>query len=84
MLLPVMILVMGVGVSGMFTGSLPSTPLLYLIPIFGSVQSIAAVFSFAVDPLAIILTVLSNLLSTVGLTFLLARMFSSERVMFRR
>ena len=84
MLLPVMILVMGVGISGMFTGSLPSTPALYLVPIFGSVQAISAVFSFAVEPLSIVFVVLSNLVCTLGLTWLLTRMFSSEKVMFRR
>jgi sodium transport system permease protein len=84
MLLPVMILVMGVGVSGMFTGSLPTTPALYLIPIYGSVAALSSIFSYAVEPLSILLAVLSSLVSAVGLTVLLARMFASERVMFRR
>ena len=84
MLLPVMILVMGVGVSGMFTGSLPTTPAVYLVPIYGSVAALSSVFSYSVEPLSILFTVLSNLVSTVALTALLAKMFSSERVMFRR
>ncbi len=84
MLLPVMILVMGVGVSGMFAGSLPSTPAFFLIPIYGSVEALSSVFSYSVEPISILLTVLSNLASALLLTLLLTRMFSSERVMFRR
>lgn len=84
MLLPVMILVMGVGVSGMFTGSLPSTPALYLIPIYGSVSTLSAIFSYSVEPISVLFAVLSNIACSVGLTVLLAKMFASERVMFRR
>jgi sodium transport system permease protein len=84
MLLPVMILVMGVGVSGMFTGSLPSTPALYLIPIYGSVSTLSAIFSYSVEPISVLFAVLSNIACSLGLTVLLAKMFASERVMFRR
>ena len=84
MLLPVMILVLGVGISGMFMPQAPSNLALYLIPIFGSVQSLSAIFSFAAQPMAILLVVVSNLAVTLGLIVLLAKMFSSERVMFRK
>ena len=74
MLLPVMILVLGVGISGMFMPQAPSNLALYLIPIFGSVQSLSAIFSFAAQPMAILLVVVSNLAVTLGLIVLLAKL----------
>ena len=83
MLLPVMILVMGVGLLGMLGLNLPDSPLMYLIPIYGSVSSLSAIFACSITPTAILLTVASCLVCAALLILLLARMLSSERVMFK-
>ena len=77
-----MILVMVIGVSGMMgQGGVPSTPL-FLIPIYNSAQSIAAVFGGAYDSVAMTFTILANVVTTAVLVWVLTRMFNSEKIMF--
>ena len=80
---PLTLVVTVIGVSGMFTGG-SSHPALFLIPVYNSVQCISGVFSLSYEPLQIILTVVSNLAVTGLLIFALAKMFSSEKVMFKK
>jgi ABC-type Na+ efflux pump, permease component len=81
--MPLMVVVMLVGVSGMF-GSIAANPLLYLVPVFNSVQCMSSVFAFEISSLNIIITVVSNLIYCALLSFVLTRMFNSEKVMFSR
>ena len=77
-----MILVMVIGVSGMMgQGGVPSTPL-FLIPIYNSAQSIAAVFGGAYDSVAMTFTIVANVVTTAVLVWVLTRMFNSEKIMF--
>lgn len=80
---PLMIGSMLIGITGMF-GSAVTNPALYIIPIFNSVQSIIAIFSFETDILNVIITVASNLVFTSLGVFLLTRMFNSEKIMFNK
>ena len=57
---------------------------LYLIPLYNSVQSINAVFSFSVVALNLAVAMIANLAYTGLLVWLLTRMFKSEKIMFRR
>ncbi len=80
---PLMLLVTVIGVSGMFTGGATALPL-YFIPVYNSVQCISGVFSMSYAPVEILITVLSNVLVAGVLAFVLARMFQSERIMFKK
>ena len=80
---PLMLVVTVIGVSGMFSGG-ASTPALFLIPVYNSVQCISGVFSMSYEPIQIILTVVSNLAVAGILVFTLAKMFNSEKVMFKK
>lgn len=81
---PLMIVVMLIGVTGMFGNGAPKSPFLYLIPFYNSVQAMNGIFSFAASAVNIVVTVVSNLVYTVLLAFLLAKMFGSERIMFSK
>jgi sodium transport system permease protein len=82
--MPLMIAVMVVGITGMFTQGAQSDFWFYLIPVYNSVQAMVGIFSFAYDPLFVALTVVSNLAYTGICVVILTWMFSNERIMFAR
>lgn len=83
MVSPLMILVMVVGISGMFkTGELQS--IFYLIPVYNSVQSIVGIFSLNTNIVNILITIGANALFTAGGIFLLTKMFDNEKIMFNK
>ena len=55
--MPVMLLAMGLGVSGMFGGGASQELVNYCIPLYNSVQCMVGVFSFSVLPLGVAVTV---------------------------
>lgn len=80
---PLMIGSMLIGLSGMF-GSAITNPLLYLIPLFNSVQSLIGIFSFEPSIVNVLITVASNLaVASIGV-FVLTKMFNSEKIMFNK
>lgn len=82
LVLPLMLLVMFVGFTPMLGGDAPDALTAYLIPFYNSVQSMASVFSFNINPSAIGITVVANIAYTAIAVFVLTRMFNSEKVMF--
>lgn len=80
---PLMLVVTLVGVSGMFSGG-ATNPALFLIPVYNSVQCISGVFSMSYEPVQIILTVISNIVTTGVFVVVLTRMFHSEKIMFKK
>jgi len=82
--MPLMILVMLVGVSGMIGGSAQTDPVYYLIPLYGSVQSMSGIFSMDYSTLNIMLACLSSLLYASLGGFVLTKMFNNEKIMFSR
>ena len=82
MITPLMLFVMMAALTPML-GS-PSSPLLYLIPVYNSAQCMASVFSFKVEMLPLIITIASNILYTAGAVVALAKMFNSEKIMFSK
>ena len=80
---PLMILSMLIGLSGMMGGA-ATNPLLYLIPIFNSVQSMIGIFSFEGDIVNVLITVGANIAVTAVGVFILTRMFNSEKIMFNK
>ncbi len=81
---PLMILNMLLSITCMFGDGAPTNPFLYLIPLYNSVQSLHAVFSFSVVPLNLVIAVISNIVYTLALVFLLTWMFKNEKIMFRK
>lgn len=82
LVLPLMLLVMFVGFTPMLGGDAPEALTAYLVPFYNSVQSMASVFSFNINPAAIGITVAANIAYTAIAVFVLTRMFNSEKVMF--
>lgn len=81
--MPLMIIIMLVGISSMF-GTSTSDTKMYFIPVYNSVQSISFILGLSVNYLHLFITILSNLI-LVGLgTWVLTRMFNSEKVMFNK
>jgi len=81
---PLMIVVMLVGVTGMFSGKAQTGAIYYLIPIYNSVQSMVGIFSFNAQGAHILMTVLTNLVLASACGFVLTSMFNSEKVMFSK
>ena len=82
--MPVMILVMVLGITGMFGGGAAQEPAAYLIPLYNSVQCMVGVFSFSALPLGVAVTVGVNGACTALGVFLLTRMFNSEKIIFSK
>lgn len=80
--MPLMVVIMVVSITSMFGNGAPSEPYWYLIPFYNSVQCMNGVFSFAVVPLHIIITVISNVVYTILLAGGLAKVFDSEKIMY--
>lgn len=83
MISPLMIVVILVAVLSMINEG-GSSPALCFIPIYNSILCMSDVFAFAVSPLNIAITVVSNIIYTGVGVFVLSRMFSSEKVMFAK
>ena len=81
--MPVMILIMIVGLSGML-GASSSSPIACLIPIYNSVQCMSMIFAQEFNPLCLLFTVTSNFVVILLGIVALAKLFSSEKVMFNK
>ena len=81
---PLMIVVMLVGVSGMFGGGAQENALFYLIPLYGSVQSMMGIFSLNYSITNIVISSVSTISYAAIGGFVLTKMFNSEKVMFSR
>lgn len=81
---PLMILTMLVGVTAMFGGGAQTDIYYYFIPLYNSVQCMTGIFSFEIQPVCLIITVVSNIVYAGFGTVLLAKMFNSERIVFSK
>lgn len=82
--MPVMLLAMGLGITGMFGGGASQELTSYCIPLYNSVQCMSGIFSFSVLPLGVAVTVGVNLLMTMLGVVVLAWMFNNEKIVFSR
>lgn len=80
--IPLMILVMLAGVGNMMNTEPVAEFYMYLIPIYNSVQSMNGVFSFHMDMTNLIITVVSNIVYAGVLSFVLSKIFDSEKIMY--
>lgn len=83
-LTPLMIVVVGIGLLGMFGTDAQSQLGLYLIPLYNSVQCMIGILGFDSQPINVIVCVVSNVVYTGVGVFVLQKMFSNERLMFAR
>ena len=81
---PLMLVVSLLGMSGMITGGTNSNILLYLIPIYNSIQCFGSILSTNIDILAVVITILSNIVYISLGVLLLTKMFNSEKIMFNK
>lgn len=81
---PLMIVIMFVSLTPMFGGDSAKKLYMLLIPIYNSVQCMQGIFSFTYEPVQVAVTILTNVLVAGVVTFVLTKMFDSEKVMFAR
>ena len=79
-----MIVVMLVGLSGMFIDGTKTELYYYVIPIYNSVQAMTGIFSLDIMPSGMIVSVISNIIYTGIGVFVLTRMFNNEKIMFNK
>jgi sodium transport system permease protein len=81
--MPVMVVIMIAGLAGVFLGGAPDSVVFYLIPVVNSALSITAIFGVdEIIGINILVTAAVNLLVALLLTIGLARIFSSEKIVF--
>lgn len=81
---PVMIVGMLLAVTSMIESMKPSNLMMYLIPLYNSVQSMNGIFSFSIDIPGIAVTCVANVVYAIVCVGILTKMFNSERVMFSK
>lgn len=81
---PLMIVVMVISLTPMFGGDGEKTLGMFFIPLYNSVQCMHGIFSFAYEPMQMVVTMLVNIVCAGLLTWVLTRLFNSEKVMFSK
>ena len=81
---PLMIVVMVIGMTGMMATSANTNLLMYLIPIYNSIQSLTGILNQSYNIWAILITVGINIGCISLGVFLLTKMFNSEKIMFNK
>ncbi len=80
--IPVMVIVMLLGATSFMGTVAQANPALYLIPVYGSIQSLIGILSMNVNPVCFTIFVISSL-AYIGLgVFGLTKMFNSEKIIF--
>jgi len=82
---PLMIVVMLVGVSAMFSqGGQQGEVAYYLVPLYNTVQSLVGIFSWEYNTVNLVVTICSNIVYAGIGGFFLTKMFSSEKIVFSK
>ena len=80
--MPFMIISMVAGLASTILGGVPTEPYFYFIPVFNSALSLSSVFAFEVSAVNMAITAGVNVLFTLLCTIVLAKIFSSEKIVF--
>ena len=78
---PLMMLISIVGVSGMFASGANDNLVMYLIPVYNSIQCFTGILSFSFNTSAILLTVGINIIYVALGIYVITKMFNSEKIM---
>ncbi len=81
---PLMIIVMVISLVPMFGGDGEKSLAMFFIPLYNSVLCIHGIFSFTYQPVWIVITILMNLVYAGVLSWVLTKLFNSEKVMFSK
>jgi len=84
LILPFYFLSIVMGMSTMFSGEATSNLLVYLIPLYNSIQIIISILTFEVDALQYLLTIGSSLVYVSIFIVILNKLFQSEKIMFSK
>ena len=77
-----MIFIMMLGVTSMIgMGNIASNPLVYLIPVYNSVQCMSGIFAMSFNGVNFVITILANIVYIGIGVYILAKMFNSEKIM---
>lgn len=81
--MPLMVISMAISMTSML-GIKINNDILFAIPLFNSIQLLSEIFTFEVNIIHFIITIISNLLFTTILIFVLTKMFDNEKIMFSK
>lgn len=82
LVMPLMLVVMMMSVMSMFGNADGNSLAMCFIPVYNTVQSMTAIFSFHADTLNIVITIAMNIIySCIGIA-VLTRLFDNERIMY--
>lgn len=79
---PLNIVVMVIGIAGGYLGTVDTNALTSLVPVYNFAKCMSAILCGQISILNIAVTIASNLVYTAVCTWLLAKMFGNERIMF--
>ena len=82
--MPLMIVVMLLGASAMFSPGAKASTILYLVPLYNSLQSLVGIFSLDYNALNLSLGIVSNLIYAGIGGLVLTRLFDSEKIIFTK
>jgi len=80
--MPFMLVSMICGFASTILGGVPSESYFYLIPVFNSSLSLSAIINFEISAVNMAITAGTNVLFALICTIVLARLFSSEKIIF--
>lgn len=81
---PLMILSIMIGMTTMFSFKISDGAWTYAIPIYNTANILSEAFTGNINLVPLVVAVVSNLLFTVIFTFILTKMFNSEKMMFTK
>ena len=84
LILPFYFLSIVMGMSTMFSGESSSNLLVYLIPLYNSIQIIISILTFEVNAVQFLLTIGSSLIYVSIFIVILNKLFQSEKIMFSK
>lgn len=84
LIMPVYFISIITGVSSMFSGEAASSNMIYLVPIYSSINMIISILTFEMVPVHFLVFVLSSLVYVAILIVLMTKLFQSEKVMFSK
>ena len=85
LVLPLMLIIMIVGIPSTIGGGNAQTAISwYFIPIYNSIQAMTGVFSFSYSLINVATTIAINIVYAVAFSYVLAKMFNSEKIMFSK
>lgn len=85
LVLPLMLIIMIVGIPSTIGGGNAQTAISwYFIPIYNSIQAMTGVFSFNYSLINVGITIVVNIIYAGAFSYVLAKMFNSEKIMFSK